>query len=986
MKACCCRYHLQLACFNVPDVVNILADASVGREEAHARDGLRDALEPPLLVLPGVVDFLHAVDVQREVVGEAVPVVAAGERLDELRDLLLRAELALAHGADDVVQPLVDHRRTALAQRGDLLGARAEDERVLDADVLDDLDVGAVVGAHEQPAVEDELHVGRAGRLRARGGDVLRDVVARDDDLRHRDAVVGQEDDLQQVADAAVVVDDLGDVVDELDDLLRRVVARRRLAGDDAHLGDDVLALGVAQALDPEVAVDDAEDVEELALVLVDALHLHVEHRVGVDLDVGVRLLDERGEAELVLVLGVGELLEEARRDVLAQDLQLGQVDHPRLVADDVGDDVRERRVALAQPAARRHAVGDVDELLGPDLEEVPEDVGLDDLGVDLGDAVDLVRADDGEVRHADALLRALLDDGEPRDLVAGEPLARERLEEARVDLEDDLHVAREEVGHHVDGPRLERLGQDGVVRERERLGDEAPRGVPVEPLLVDEDVHQLRDRDVRVRVVQLDAGGLREVLPRARGLLEAADDVLDGRGREEVLLLQPQLLPLGRVRVRVQHLADALVLLALGEHAPVVVVVLVVEVLEVELCRRRRGPQAEVVRVDRVEAGDGRVVGDGDHRVRALPAVLDLLLLALAARGDDLGHVPAKVDLEADVAPADLPRVALVEPEVGRLDLCVVDDVLLEHPVQVADAVAPRGVVERGERVEEARREPPEPAVAERRVLLLLEEVLETVPEARDRLGVLLAQAEVGDGVVQGAPHQILDGEVVDALDVVVGVVHLRVVPVLDHPVAQRVRRRLVRRERVDVVHGACERVLQVAHDLLHDAVDVLGRVCRQEVVQLLLLGGLAALELVQDGERLDLPALRLLVRHRVRVRDGCGRARRGERRDRDVTLCGLRRLETWGFGGVAFVVHGAAKGTNVPRMGADVSRESVVHVSRDGKNRKQKTENRKQKAENRKQKMLSFSYCEKEQIRYMDVKSGGWKKEGEYSVKRWS
>jgi hypothetical protein len=60
----------------------------------------------------------------------------------------------------------------------------------------------------------------------------------------------------------------------------------------------------------------------------------------------------------------------------------------------------------------------------------------------------------------------------------------------------------------------------------------------------VDEDPHQLRDRDRRVGVVELDRVLLRELVEGLVDLLVAADDVRDRAGDEEVLLLQAQIAP----------------------------------------------------------------------------------------------------------------------------------------------------------------------------------------------------------------------------------------------------------------------------------------------------------------------------------------------------------------------------------------------------------------------------------------------------------
>jgi hypothetical protein len=78
----------------------------------------------------------------------------------------------------------------------------------------------------------------------------------------------------------AVAVDDVRDGVDELDDELRHAVARGRLRAEEERARLPRLA-----ALGAEVERHDVERVEELALVLVQALDLHVEDRRRVDLE-----------------------------------------------------------------------------------------------------------------------------------------------------------------------------------------------------------------------------------------------------------------------------------------------------------------------------------------------------------------------------------------------------------------------------------------------------------------------------------------------------------------------------------------------------------------------------------------------------------------------------------------------------------------------------------------------------------------------------
>ena len=70
----------------------------------------------------------------------------------------------------------------------------------------------------------------------------------------------------------------------------------------------------------------------------------------------------------------------------------------------------------------------------------------LEELGVQRGDAVDGVAADAGEVRHPDRFSPAssMIDRRRTSSIVARVP-APHVVEEAAVDLEDDLQVARQE-------------------------------------------------------------------------------------------------------------------------------------------------------------------------------------------------------------------------------------------------------------------------------------------------------------------------------------------------------------------------------------------------------------------------------------------------------------------------------------------------------------------------------------------------------------
>ncbi len=222
------------------------------------------------------------------------------------------------------------------------------------------------------------------------------------------------------------------------------------------------------------------------------------------------------GEPALVGPLDLSPALPERRIvDVGLQPAQLVQVGQPA-VADGLVEQRPQSRVGQRQEASRRHAVGHIAEPLRPQLVEVFEHTGFQQLRVQRRHTVDRVAADGGQVRHPHALAVVLADERHPRDpvLVAGEPRPH-LVEEAVVDLVDDLQVPRQRLAEDAQRPGLQRLGQQRVVGVGEGLDGDLPRLVPAQVVVVDEQPHQLGHRDRRVGVVELD-GPLLAAAPTA--------------------------------------------------------------------------------------------------------------------------------------------------------------------------------------------------------------------------------------------------------------------------------------------------------------------------------------------------------------------------------------------------------------------------------------------------------------------------------------
>ena len=258
--------------------------------------------------------------------------------------------------------------------------------------------------------------------------------------------------------------------------------------------------------------------------------------------------------------------------------------------------------------------------------------------------------------------------------------------------------------------------------------------------------------------VVELDGDLGRERVEAAGVIpLVSRDDVSQRAGDEEVLLDQPQLLTGGHRVGRIEDLGDGLGgdLLFHGLH-----VVARVEDLHVEVMRRPCGEEPEEVHRPAPVADDGEIVGHADqeppvqpHRVVLAPAVYAVLDAAID--GDE-----ARL-----LGPLDLPGRREGAPVVRLFPLVAVVDLLAEQPVVVVDAVAVAGHVERGQRVQEAGREPAEPAVAERSIPLALLHEPEVYPDASERVPTEVVDAQIDQVIGQGPSEKILDGQVVDVL-----------------------------------------------------------------------------------------------------------------------------------------------------------------------------------------------------------------------------
>ena len=340
--------------------------------------------------------------------------------------------------------------------------------------------------------------------------------------------------------DIRIAVDHVGHGIDQFDDQFGQVVGRCRLSGEDDGARHHVRLRGGFDAVKKS---DDVEHIEQLAFVFVDALDLDIEQGVGIDAQFDFAQDVTCQSLFIGLFGGHPPLAEVGVFGIRNEFLQPFQIADP-IRTDDRGDQGGEFGIALGQPASGCDAVGDIAETAGIERMKIAEQFFLQDLAVQFGYAIDGMTSDDGQMGHAHMLHGAFTDQRDPggQSFIARTAPAH-RFQEPVVDLENDLHVARQQPGHEIHRPGFKRLGQHGVVGIGEGLLADPPRLVPSQSLFVHEQPHEFRNRDAGMGVVELNGDKIGQIGEGTVQFAVAAQNIVQRGGHKEVLLFEPQLL-----------------------------------------------------------------------------------------------------------------------------------------------------------------------------------------------------------------------------------------------------------------------------------------------------------------------------------------------------------------------------------------------------------------------------------------------------------
>src|SRR3974390_1159304 len=220
----------------------------------------------------------------------------------------------------------------------------------------------------------------------------------------------------------------------------------------------------------------------------MDALHLGIKHRFRIDRDPGGGFEPGREVSLTVVLRFKNGITESCIFRKWFQSRELAKVSNP-FFTDGFANCLRERYVAKAKPTSWGYAIGLVIKTLGKNLRQLFDRRRAKKLRMNCGNAVGAVQTENGEIRHTNLEDRPFLDQAHTcnKILVSRESFPHV-IEEAPIDLVDDL----EEPGRHdakpLDRPSFECLGKQCVVGVGGRFLGNVPSLIPTETGFVEQD------------------------------------------------------------------------------------------------------------------------------------------------------------------------------------------------------------------------------------------------------------------------------------------------------------------------------------------------------------------------------------------------------------------------------------------------------------------------------------------------------------------
>ena len=143
--------------------------------------------------------------------------------------------------------------------------------------------------------------------------------------------------------------------------------------------------------------------------------------------------------------------------------------------------------------------------------------------------------------------------------------------------------------------------------------------------------------------------------------------------------------------------------------------------------------------------AGNHDIAGHG-HDIRSVDPFCPVLALIVDIAGD----MAIEADREDRHPPLELPGRTVTQPVIRGLDLIAVDQLLVEKPVLIANAVAIGRNLQGGDRIHETGGQAAEASVAKSRLLFLVADLGHIIAQGLNRLFGIIHDPEIDQAVAE--------------------------------------------------------------------------------------------------------------------------------------------------------------------------------------------------------------------------------------------
>ena len=221
-------WHWSRDWLNVPNFVAVLSNGAIAAKLSRLGKTSDGHFCPFIVVTIGVIYFDLGLDIRVEIKAGDILISTITQLINDWMNNFDITEEAALDGIKDFPKPTSNIASLAIGELLpnpiDSFNSLTKYEHVLLADLLRNLNIGAIHCSNDEAAIHHKFHVGGTRSFCARSRNVLRELRGWDDHLSRGDVVVGQEDHLEKVAYLRVIVYLLLNRSDQLDDGLGGVV------------------------------------------------------------------------------------------------------------------------------------------------------------------------------------------------------------------------------------------------------------------------------------------------------------------------------------------------------------------------------------------------------------------------------------------------------------------------------------------------------------------------------------------------------------------------------------------------------------------------------------------------------------------------------------------------------------------------------------------------------------------------------------------